>query len=95
MNGALMQTIHSLRSLLDLRAVSMGQSPRRQRPHPALPEREARSALSNSPRPTCAVGLRCALSNLPGYLGAAGLTKRKATVRSGALPLLVVAGRRR
>ena len=47
-----MQTCPSLRFLPSLRAVSPGQSPRRQRPRPmklrAL-EREALSALSNSP----------------------------------------------
>lgn len=56
-----MQTLHSLRSFRDLRAVSPGLHPRRQRPHPMLRcalEREALSALSNSPEPTFAVGLR-------------------------------------
>lgn len=56
-----MQTLQSLRSFRDLRAVSPGLCPRRQRFPPMLRStlgREALSTLSNSPNPTRAVGLR-------------------------------------
>lgn len=56
-----MQTLHSLRYFRDLRAVSSGLRPRRRRSPPmwhSTLDREALSALSNSPDPTCAVGWR-------------------------------------
>jgi hypothetical protein len=82
-----MQTCPSLRFLPSLRAISSGQSPRRQRPRPMklrTLEREALSALSNSPRPTCAIGWRACLTRrqcdrgtlrVPGLL--AGLSARR------------------
>lgn len=56
-----MQTLQSLRSFRDLRAVSSGLRPRRRRSPPicySTLDREALTALSNSPDPTCAVGWR-------------------------------------
>lgn len=77
-----MQTLQSLRSFRDLRAVSPGQNPRRRRPHPmrrcAL-EWKGVSPLPNLPRPTSEVGLRPGLmrrqddrdtSAVPGLLAA-------------------------
>jgi len=60
-----MQTLHSLCSFRDLRAVSPGQGPRRRRP-PPMPrcalEWETAPPLPNPLRPTCAVGLRTGLT---------------------------------
>lgn len=105
-----MQTCPSLRFLPSLRAVSPGQSPRRQRPRPMklrTLEREALSdlgsarlaakhspvvfprscfTLSNSPRPTCAIGWRAGLMRrqcdrgtlrVPGLLAALSARRRR------------------
>lgn len=64
--GALMQTLLSLRSFRDLRAVLLELRPSR-RPTPSMHEcidMEGRTAtLPNHPKPTCAVGLRRVLSH--------------------------------
>jgi hypothetical protein len=93
-----MQTCPSLRSLPSLRAVSPGHSPRRQRPHPMklrTLEREALSALSNSPRPTCAIGWRAGLTcrqcdrgtlRVPGLLVALSARRRRNSGPRGPVP---------
>ena len=82
-----------------LRAISQGQRPRRWRPRPAMPDREAHAALSNSPCPTCAVGSR-AVACCNGAKGPPGLSNspgrscadrpRPATPRGGAGRLLAL-----
>jgi hypothetical protein len=60
-----MQTLHRLRRFRDLRAVSPGAWPPADGvPSPALvaPDQEERPAFPNPSRPTCAVGLRPAVS---------------------------------
>ncbi len=83
-----MQTCPSLRFLPSLRAVSPGQSPRRQRPRPmsrcAL-EWKGASPLPDLPRPTCAIGWRAGLTGVqcdlctlrvPGLLAALSARRR-------------------
>jgi hypothetical protein len=60
-----MQTLHRLRRFRDLRAVSSGAWPPADGvPSPALvaPDQEERPAFPNPSRPTCAVGLRPAVT---------------------------------
>ena len=82
-----MQIYLSLRFLPSLRAVSPGQSPRRQRPRPMSRcslEWKGASPLPNLPRPICAIGWRAGLTRrqcdrgtlrVPGLL--AGLSARR------------------
>jgi hypothetical protein len=68
-----MQTLHSLCSFRDLRAVSPGQGPRRQRPHPmraSALEWKGASPLPNLPRPICAIGWRTGLTRCQDNRGA-------------------------
>lgn len=93
-----MQTCPSLRFLPSLRAVSPGQSPRRQRPRPMklrTLEREALSALSNSPRPIYAIGWRTGLTrrqcdrgtlSVPGLLAALSARRRRSSGPYGPAP---------
>ena len=93
-----MQTCPSLRFLPSLRAVSPGQSPRRQRPRPMklrTLEREALSALSNSPRSICAIEWRAGLTRrrcdrgtlrVPGLLAASSTRRRRTGGPFGSVP---------
>ena len=93
-----MQTCPSLRSLPSLRAVSPGQSPRRQPPRPTSLrslEWKGVSPLPNLPRPTYAIGWRTKLTrrqcdrgtlSVPGLLAVLSAQKRRTGGPYGPVP---------
>lgn len=91
-----MQTLHSLRSLRDLRAISLGQRPSRWQTRSPAAKWETAPPLPNPLRPTCAVGLRSAARQnrlAPGTLTGAALAAaagqrrpRKSGPRCGPVP---------
>lgn len=93
-----MQTCPSLRFLPSLRAVSPGQSPRRQRPRSmsrCTLKWKGASPLPNLPRPTCAIGWRAGLTRsqcdrgtlrMPGLLAALSARRRRNSGPYGPVP---------
>lgn len=96
-----MQTLYSLRSFRDLRAISSGQSPRRRRPRPMSPgalKWETAPPLPNPLRPTCAIGWRTGLTcrqcnrgtlRVPGLLAAVSARWLRNGGPCGPVPKLV------